>query len=203
MKRFKSIYGTIYLFAALCVFSFIGCDQGTSNGQTPPSTVEGDKGEKGVQGIQGEKGEQGVKGDKGDKGEQGVRGEDGKLIVANTSGKNVYRIITNNNACGGSGPSGPSGKTLEIYEDINENGSLEKDADFLLETFSFCLGDPMGKAFQQYLKIQKYLDIRFENDDPIYNETLNETTYNVEIYIENELVWEFVAKKKATALARS
>ena len=170
-------------------------------GETGPAGADGSQGVQGIPGETGPAGADGAQGIQGDAGAdgaqgiQGIQGDAGKLIVANTSGANVYRVITNANNCNSDGN---AGKTLEIYEDINSNGIADRDIDFLLNEFSFCYGDPMGKAFQQYMQISQYLNIRFENSEPIFNVDLNESTYNVEIYIEDKLIWDFIAKKKVT-----
>tara|TARA_R110000744_G_scaffold195512_1_gene314568 strand:+ start:26909 stop:27556 length:648 start_codon:yes stop_codon:yes gene_type:complete len=215
MKNLKFL-SVLFLFA---LFFNVSCDE-IKQTTSDNVLIKGDKGEKGDTGAQGPQGEKGDKGDtgltgqngingigqigpKGDTGATGENGSDGiqetKIIVANTSGKNVYKVITNNNGCDGSGPSGPAGKTLEIYEDINSNGIADRDSDFLLQKFSFCYGDSMGKAFKQYMQISQYLDIRFENSEPVYNEDLDESTYEVEIYIQDDLIWDFTAKKKVKA----
>lgn len=207
MKHFKAIYGLFSLFMLIGMLNLSSCQESKPDSTSPPEYLKGDKGDKGEKGDtgpQGEQGPQGEKGEKGEKGDPGLNGSDGvdgktEVIVSNSKQPVTYRVVTNNNACGDSGPNGPGGKTLEIYSDINDNGKADVGTDLLIDEFSFCYGDPMGKAFQQYMNIQKYLNIRFENGDPVYNEDLKTDVYEVEIFIEDQLVWNFQAKKKVKA----
>lgn len=207
--------------------SFSSCKDSSPNGSTTPIVVKGPngdkgepgpKGERGIQGLPGEDGEdgkqgiqgergpkgerglQGIQGEPGPKGEKGDKGEDGitQIRVANVSTNNVWRVLTSVNNCN---EEGGGGKILEIYDDVNGNGKADREEDFLLDKFNFCYGDAMTETFQKYLKIQNYLDIRFENGDLIKDGEVVEDEYFVEIFIEDEMVWDFTAKKRTKTLA--
>ena len=97
-------------------------------------------------------------------GTPGTDGVDGTDGTNGTNGQNavsffVPRIITNNNGCNGSGPDGPGGVTVEVYDDVDGDGLLNRDIDFFLKEYSICYGMSVGQALSIGYELDDYFDI--------------------------------------------
>ena len=109
-------------------------------------------GPQGPQGVAGTNGEDGAPGDKGERGERGPAGPEGPRGLAGSDGSNGndgtgFGVFVKGTVedCEGSGN---PGRELQIFHDLNNNGTFENGTDTELGTFTLCDGaqGPQGVA---------------------------------------------------------